>query len=369
MKTKVLIVLKIVLALNLSFFFSCTNELDLIIEDVVVEEINLAEEEAGNNEGDDNTNFGEIEIATWYNFREAAITHTWDDSSTGHIEIVIPLFDLFNFNTTLFSLPNNIDDWSLYRQAHNRGHEIASHTVTHSSFSEISPEAIEQELKNSQELINQGMGSSDCHTFAYPFCSTESYGLTQKYYIGARTCDGRVEESTPTDYMKISSIICGGAPQNSTSNDFNNIAVSALEKNGWAIYLFHDIDGSGQYAITSQNVKEHLEYLSNNSQIYWVDTFLNVIKYAKERDAIEINPIEITDLSISFNFKDSLPDLIFNFPLTLKKEIPFSWQLSGITLMQGNQELIFDYIENDTKKYILFNAIPDKGIIEIDYAN
>ena len=129
------------------------------------------------------------------------------------------------------------------------------------------------------------MGYADCLRFAFPYCSDESFGLTQANYIASRIFKNSIENSSPEDLMRIDGIICGSGSSYVISNDFNNLAENANSSNGWAVYLFHIIDKNGGFYITSQNLINHLNYLLANDETFWVETFSNVIKYNREGDS------------------------------------------------------------------------------------
>ena len=79
------------------------------------------------------------EIGTWQGFRRAAISYTFDDGSSNQFAIAVPIFDEFNFNLTLFTVTNANwswpPDWTALQRSASQGHEIGSHTVTHTSLS------------------------------------------------------------------------------------------------------------------------------------------------------------------------------------------------------------------------------------------
>ncbi len=310
-----------------------------------------------------------ITIATWKNFASSAISHTWDDSYNEQIEIAVPLFDSYDMNTTLFMLPNKINNWEKYRQAYLNGHEIGSHTLSHPNFNGMGYEAIEAELKTSKELIEQNLGMADCNTFAYPYCSTENFGLTEQYYIAARSCQSTVEGSTPNDFMNIASFLCGEGTSYNTTESLNSIARSALQTKGWGVYLFHLIDGAGGFTISSDVLDQHLAFLSENKEDFWVDSFVNVIKYIKQRNSAVMEIISENENQITLSYIDNLDNGIYNYPISFQKEIPGEWNNSAVKVIQ-NGEIRESYIteEDDNgvaKKYLVFNVIPDRGEILI----
>lgn len=304
------------------------------------------------------------EIATWKNFSQSAITHTWDDNTAKQLNTALPIYDEFGLKATFFIVSTWNPDWSNFKKASQNGHEIASHTLNHISFANQSSSKIFTEMSGSQNLINEKMGNKNCLTMAYPFCITENYNLAQKFFIAARICDGKIVPKIPLDFMNISSFVCGTESNYKTAANFNAISDKAFSENGWAVYLFHGIDNDGGYSpINSSELRIHLHYLNSNKKKFWVDTFVNIAKYIKEREEATIKQTNSNNILISANLTNNLDPMVYNYPITLKKEIPLSW--SSITVKQNNTVIDFKIITESSKKYVLLNIIPNSGEIQI----
>ena len=339
---------------------SCADKHD---GDVVSEEESTEEEEPVTPSEEIEIS-SDYEIATWKNFTGAAISHTWDDNTSKQLTVALPLYDSYDFKTTFFTVTNWGPNWSSLKAAFSNGHEIASHSLTHNRFDEITEDQIQNELEDSQIEINTRMNAAACLTFAYSNCVAENFNLTQDYYIAARDCDGQIEAKTPTDFMKISSFLCGDASGNKTAENFNTIAESGLNANGWAVYLFHGIDADGGYSpVDSQELDEHLQFLAVNSDKYWIDTFANVVKYIKERDAVTVNQLSESSELLSVELTDQLDNAVYNYPLTVKKEIPADWK--SIEVKQNEIAIDFSVKPIGEKKYVIFEAVPDAGAVAI----
>ncbi|WP_293295441.1 polysaccharide deacetylase family protein [Allomuricauda sp.] len=398
MRFKHIYLLIFFLSLNVQ---SCSDDTQMFLESVVEEE-NPSTDSAEPNEkedpddniddstqddsgtvGDDNTSDPDstddpvdqgtidptIEIATWKNFAASAVSHTWDDAYKQQVDIAIPLFDEFDMHTTLFVLPNNIDNWDPYRTAYLNGHEIASHTMSHPDFDKLSATEVEYQLSRSQEVIFQNMEYNDCLTLAYPYCHADSFNLTEKYYIAARTCQSRIEKSTPDNFMEVAAFLCGEGSAYYTADQLNSIARSAKDQTGWGVYMFHLIDGTGGYSIDSEVLRQHLTFLSSNPQDYWVDSFLNVVKYIKQRNVAEIRLVEENSNQIVLSYSDILDDEIFDFPITFKRMISSDLQSDDIQVFQDSKEcesfVVEEMVNGSLKRFIVFNAVPDSGNIVI----
>ncbi|MCX7797222.1 MAG: polysaccharide deacetylase family protein [Melioribacter sp.] len=304
------------------------------------------------------------EIATWYGFRSAAVTYTFDDNCYNQLAKVVPMFDEYGFKLTLFTVTNWNPDWRGLQKAADNGHEIASHTVTHTSLNSLSNDRQNDELLNSQVNINSKILNQKCITLAYPYCNTGNIDIVKKYYIAARGCQGYIEDSTPSNFYNISSIICGSQGSVKTSYDFKSRVESTARKKGWCVYLLHGIDNDGGYSpLSSDTLRKSLDYLKVNEDKFWVTSFVNAVKYIKERNCVDIKEIISWNDSIKLSVTDTLDNIIYDHPITIRRILPESW--NSCSVKQSGKLVDYKIVELDSKKYVVFNVIPDKGEILI----
>lgn len=300
------------------------------------------------------------EVGTWFNFCSAAITYTFDDNCSNQLLKVVPMFDEFGYKLTLFTVTNWGPNWTGLQKAAANGHEIASHTVTHTSLSGLSDEKQNTELSNSQAAINSRITNQKCITFAYPYCQTGNYSLVSNYYIAARGCQGYVESSTPSNIYNISSIICGSEGSVKRVSDFNSKAENAARTKGWCVYLLHGIDNDGGYSpLSSDTLRKSLEYLKTNEERFWVSTFANVVKYIKERNSIRVKEIYNSDDTIKVSVTDTLDNNLFNHAVTIRRPLPTNWQ--NCVVKQNGSEISYKLVQINFSNYVMFNPIPDNG--------
>lgn len=305
---------------------------------------------------------GLYEIATWKGFTEAAVNYTFDDGCPNQFDVAIPMFDQYGFQLTIYPIPDWVsgDKWEIMKQAILNGHEMGSHTVTHPSLAELSHEDLRKELLNSRKTIEENTGTKKCYTIAYPFCVLPDLELCSEYYIAGRDCRGEIEKATPDSYYRISSIGCGDLSSFNTTEAITEKMLEAASQNGWCVFLLHGIDNDGGYSpVTSQVLKECLEYSDKNRDKYWVTSLLNTVLYAKERDAAVIEEKEKTEDHIIMQITDNLDDSIYNLPLTIRRQLPDTWE--NISVRQGGILLESKVNTENNKRYIVFEAIPDKG--------
>ena len=303
------------------------------------------------------------EIGTWRGFRSAAISYTFDDGCSNQFAIAIPMFDSKGFKLTLFTVIGTMfPGWPKLQSAAANGHEIASHTMTHIRLATLSDEQQIAELKDSRDAINANIPGQKCITMAYPFCVEGKDSLTSRYYIAARTCSNHLVPSTPANWMNISSFVCGSLGSVKTVQDFNARADSAVAAKAWCVYLLHGIDNDGGYSpVTTATLQGSLDYLSANTDKFWVDTFGNVARYILERNAASVREVVSGNDSITLSVTDSLDDSVFNYPITLRRPLPEGWVAAVAS--QNHRPVPAQVVNVNSANYIMFDVVPDAGDI------
>lgn len=301
-----------------------------------------------------------FEIGTWGNFAKSAVSETFDDNTAGQTSTAQPLFDAKGFHMTLFTVTGSMNpNWTSLTKAFEKGHEIASHSVTHA---QTMPDA---ECPTSQKTIQQKISGEKCVSIAYPNCNIPNPQTElKKCYIAGRICDGQLVNKSPSDFYRIGSIIAGTAGVNTTSG-FNSKADQAASSNSWLVWLHHGIgnDNHGYSNTNTDALKQSLDYLASNRDKFWVESFGNVARYIKERDAASLAVKSSTNNKITVSLTDNLVDSIYNYPLTIRRTLPDGWEKAAVT--QNNKSVEDSIVTVNSKKYIMFSAVPDGGDIII----
>lgn len=304
----------------------------------------------------------QFKVGKWRGFAGSAVSHTFDDNIQLQLDTVVPLFDEYGFNLTLYTMtdawtPANWDDLN---EAASNGHEIGSHSVTHTSFGDLNDAGEKEELVDSQQSIWDEVSTRQSLTFAYPYCATGNDSLVTAHYIAARVCSGTINSSSPSNFARISSIIVGSEGSVKTATDLNTRVRSGERQSGWTVFLYHAIDNSGGYSpIASDEIESHLAFLSDNPEDYWVDSFVNVVKYIRERNSVSVTQISANDDTVQVSVSDTLSNDIYDYPISLEFQLPDGWDSASV---QQNMEVIPTYTDGDK---LYFDLVPDSGSIYI----
>ena len=73
-------------------------------------------------------------------------------------------------------------------------------------------------------------------------------------------------------------------PENVTGKHLIAVVKEAAEKGTMANFTFHGIGGD-HLSVSKEAHEELLKYLADNKDIYWTDTFLNIMKHVKAEQA------------------------------------------------------------------------------------
>jgi oligosaccharide reducing-end xylanase len=212
----------------------------------------------------------EFEVATWHGFKQCAISYTMEDSYDNQFTTALPIFYEHDYPCTFFVTTRWCDrtKWDALRVATTeRGCEVGSHTVDHAVYDTLSRERQKQDILDANARINVKLPMYKCNTFAYTDCVVGDTSIISKHYFAARGCHGYVERATPSDYLNISSIMCGANEAVRTLDDFIYAFNTARSSGGWCIFSLYDLDdGKGYSPLSSAVLSESLDYLKQQEK-------------------------------------------------------------------------------------------------------
>ncbi|MGD0597424.1 MAG: polysaccharide deacetylase family protein [Sedimentisphaerales bacterium] len=300
------------------------------------------------------------QVGTWQGFRTAAITYTFDDGCPYQYTIAIPMFNEYGYKLTMFTVTGmswyEPTHWDQLQTAAAAGHEIGSHTVTHPTLN-TSNEVYE--LSNSKIAIEVNVPGSKCITVAYPMCVESTESVIATYYIAGRICSGSIMPATPSNFYQISSFALGSSGINTIAG-ITAKADAAAASGGWCVYLIHGIDSDGGYSPLSSTVlRASLQYLDARRSTFWVSTFGNVARYIRERNDVSVAETSNTGDSITLQVTDTLDNVIYNYPVTIRRPLPAGWGSANVS--QNGLPVTSSIVVVNSTAYVMFDVVPDGG--------
>ena len=101
--------------------------------------------------------------------------------------------------------------------------------------------------------------------------------------------------------------------------------------------------------------------MSTNQDKFWVETFGNVVRYIKERNASAVTETANTGNQITLQVTNALDRSIFNYPITLRRLLPAGWPAA--TVSQNGRPVTAKLVTLNSTKYVMFDVVPNGGDI------
>jgi peptidoglycan/xylan/chitin deacetylase (PgdA/CDA1 family) len=309
---------------------------------------------------------------TWADNKSSALSFTFDDGYANQFIKAVPLLNKRNFKATFYVISGYVDSsyqgvtWDTIRKAASYGHEIASHTVNHAALVDLSYyrkyDSIKQELLISKNKIDSNIRSQKCLTLAYPWAWHNKVvdSLTAKYYLAGRTA-GFFEDKNPVNFFGLTGSIIY---PNLKISDINGMFDNSKMWGSWFIEIWHGIDSGGWGAIPASRFDQHLSYVKYWENQVWVAKVQDVVKYIKERQKVRFNNQFISENLLSFSVNDSLPDSVYNYPVTVKFLIPGYFNKVDSILQNGTKVKYFinSYFNWN---FLYLNVLPDTSKVKV----
>lgn len=254
-----------------------------------------------------------IRVARFKADREAALSFTLDDGWEDQATIAAPLFDRYGFHVTFFLVSGVIplDDrekgthqygqisWGRWRQIAQAGHEIGNHTLHHRGLTKLDDAAARAEIEGGRQRIIEKIGVAPV-SFAYP----------------GNGRDDRVRKLVYAQHAVAREFENGYGGKGFTTEKANGLVAAALKQQRWMVAMLHAIT-NGYAAFPNAGIlEEHLKYIQPLQDRLWVDTFGNVGRYVKERDAAQL-VAQRGATSATITLTTGLDANLFNVPLTV----------------------------------------------------
>jgi peptidoglycan/xylan/chitin deacetylase (PgdA/CDA1 family) len=130
-------------------------------------------------------------------FSRGLVSVTFDDGWASQHRNALPILDKYGIPATMYIHSGAINEQPTYMTREqiqdfaDRGHEIASHSVTHAHLREVSPSQLDAELRESQATLRQLFGPAAATSFASPYAEYNDATLAaiRQVYSNQRAYD------------------------------------------------------------------------------------------------------------------------------------------------------------------------------------
>jgi len=239
-------------------------------------------------------------VFKWPNGARAAVNLAYDDALDSQLDTVIPALNSYGFKGSFYmTLASDatrlrLDEW---RAAASQGHELGNHTLYHQcSASKPGREWVQpwhdldqvslEELLEDIQLANTMLYAIDGQTERTLTTPCGDLYAAGDYYIDAIkplfvAAKAGFDGVTP-DMESLDPYLVGvDVPVGVSGAELIAVVKKAAEKGTMANFTFHGIGGD-HLSVSTEAHEQLLQYLDENRDIYWIDTFLNIMKYVKK---------------------------------------------------------------------------------------
>lgn len=239
----------------------------------------------------------------WPHGAKAAVNLAYDDAINSQLDNAISQLDKYGLKGSFYlvlgsdTISKRLDEW---RTAAAHGHELGNHTLFHQCSRKpagrewVTPENDIDTISVAQLAAQIRLGNSMLHaidgkterTFTTPcgdlLAGGENYvPAIKSEFVAIKSAPGGV---TPDMRTLDPYAVSVAAPTGVTGKQLIDIVKQAAAAGTMANFTFHGIGGD-HLAVSKEAHEELLQYLAANKDVYWTDTFIDIMKYVKEQRA------------------------------------------------------------------------------------
>jgi hypothetical protein len=218
---------------------------------------------------------GNLRVLDWAGFRSAS-SYSFDDSNQSQVDHYTEL-NAMGVRMSFYAICSKLStSRAAWQRASRDGHEIANHTMHHSSSSVADPLA---ELDDCTNILVQQYGVSGVWTMAAPN-GDPGWGpyAQQRFLLNRGTTNGTIAPNDSTDPFNLPAYI---PPANSVASAFNAVTDTAHTNGSWVITVVHGFTGGTDSAYQPVSITEFItsvQYAKGLGDV-WLDSVVNVGAY------------------------------------------------------------------------------------------
>lgn len=244
------------------------------------------------------------EAFTWPQGRKAAVSLAYDDAAPSQLDNAIPALDRHGLKGSFYltlaseSVRRRLPEW---RAAAANGHELGNHTLFHQCSAAlpdrqwVAPERdLDQttvaQMQDQVLLANTMLHAIDGRrerTMTVPcgevMAADGNYvGQVVGEFVAIKLGSGGV---TPDMWKLDTHAVTVDTPAGVSGNQLIARVEEAAKQGTMVNFTFHGIGGD-HLAVSSQAHEELLAYLAAHRDLYWVATFLDIMKYVQREQSL-----------------------------------------------------------------------------------
>lgn len=317
-----------------------------------------------------------VRVAAFAGDKKAAVTFTFDDGTADHVALAAPLLEEFGYRGTFLIVTGSVNrdkksdpapapkpdpkarsgaagkpapplrpNWEEWKALAERGHEIGSHGMTHMNLKGVTDaNQLEKEVAAAGRLIESKIGRAAV-SYAYPFYGSNP---TAKKFVLARHALDR-------GYLP-----CYGNAD-FTAAGAQKYIDDALSKGTWHVALVHGLSAAEEW-------RNHLGAIQEHGKDIWVDTYANVGRYVRQRDAATLTVLDQPKdgkASLRLELPESMAAAVWNVPLTVV--VAAEKAASASASRTGTDGKVERLPASVADGKVLVDVVPGAGVVTVQW--
>lgn len=240
---------------------------------------------------------------SWPGEIKAAVNLAYDDALASQLDNAIPVLNKYGLKGSFYlslasdTVATRMDEWRAVAKA---GHELGNHSLFHQcskakpgrdwvkpyhDLDKLSVDHLVEQIELSNVILKALDGKAE-RTFTSPCIDTEIAGkdylqAVRHLFVAIKAeAGGITSDMSKVDPYRVSVDF----PSDVTGEQLINMVKEAGKKGTMVNFTFHGI--GGDYLTVSNEAHDQLlKFLSENQDTYWTSTFVNIMKYVKQKNA------------------------------------------------------------------------------------
>lgn len=240
-----------------------------------------------------------VQSFVWPSGHKAAVSLAYDDALDSQLDNAIPALNKYGLKGTFYltlsspTIDRRLSEW---RAAAAAGHELGNHTLFHQcsrslagrewvdasrDLDKLSVAQMDDQVALANTMLYAIDGKRE-RTYTAPCIDKNAGGKNYIDAIKSRFVAIKLESGGVTpDMNKLDPYAVGVYfPSGTSGQQLIEIVKEAAVKGTMANFTFHGVGGDNA-SVSVEAHEELLKYLATHQDIYWVDTFINEMKYVK----------------------------------------------------------------------------------------
>ena len=262
-------------------------------------------------------------LANFPENKKMAMSFMFDDGEA-NVYHALPTFEKYGYRATIPVVAGFVADtsndpfwgsWAEWKDAANRGFEIANHSMYHRDSMKLHGSDFDVAIDQAKDTIEKNIGHKvTAYVFPHDSYTDEAVSRALRVHEVVRT-----PEFLRSFYNRTVDIVIGG-PHVSVETAERLVDIG-IKRRLWLIAKCHGVTEKRSMrsfkSITPEFLEAYLSYIHSKSDDIWVDTFSHVFEYLSLRSHTTIETKTFGADSIDFVLKADEPQAQLSEPLTV----------------------------------------------------